>query len=187
VLSLFEDDHTLLIYLVELIPFWMGDILKPAGLAAPDYFMGLKYAVANLLLGIIPNSVFVGLLYLFLIFLFYAIVRRERIAFGLAWLFFSSVMILIFGVGEGSPWTWIMAPLVALAIVITISRFGLLAMMVFHVSFLVSFSTPMTADLSKPYASITAFHLVLLLALAIYGFKTSLAGQKIFRSLLPGD
>ena len=66
-------------------------------------------------------------------------------------------------------------------------RFGLLAMF-FTQFFVLMFNFfPITSDLSVWYAGGTTLCLVVGAALIIFGFKTSLAGQPLFRGSLGDD
>ncbi len=55
-------------------------------------------------------------------------------------------------------------------------------MISFHTFFHISFHDAITANVSSWYFGNAIFSAVVLLGLAIYGFYTSLAGQKIFEA-----
>jgi hypothetical protein len=66
-------------------------------------------------------------------------------------------------------------------------RFGLLAMF-FSQFFILMFNFfPITADLSAWHAGSTILSLFVASALILFGFKTSLAGQPLFRGALVDD
>jgi hypothetical protein len=65
--------------------------------------------------------------------------------------------------------------------VFTLHRFGLLALSVAMFVVLVLISFPVDIDLSTWYFSNIAFAWVAIVALAVYGFRTALAGQHIFK------
>jgi hypothetical protein len=62
------------------------------------------------------------------------------------------------------------------------ARFGLLALYSLLLFSHLSSSFPITSDFSSWYAGGTLFVFVVIMGLAIYGFHTSLAGQKIFET-----
>ena len=79
-------------------------------------------------------------------------------------------------------------PLVVLcaSLLLVVVRVGLLATMVFLFVGRLFFLVPMTFDMSKFYAPQALFGVLLLIAVALYGFWYSLAGQPILRNVL-GD
>jgi hypothetical protein len=83
----------------------------------------------------------------------------------------------------GHPWPGIV-PIVVIAtlVVVTVARLGLLAMIAFQLFFTLSFHLPTTSDLSSWYAQDTVLMVVLLAALAVYGYRISVAGQPLFRA-----
>ena len=92
-----------------------------------------------------------------------------------------SFLIMGLAFASGGHWTgWLGPALIAAIIVICIARFGLLATISFYVFFFLTFSNPITANVSSWYFGNTIFAAVVLLGLAVYGFYTSLAGEKIF-------
>jgi len=72
----------------------------------------------------------------------------------------------------------------AAAVVITVSRFGLLATIVYFLFFWLSFGYPVTLDLSNWYAGNSLFAIGVMVALSAYGCYTSLGGQKVFSGKL---
>ena len=116
---------------------------------------------------------------LFLLLLFVVVLRRERIAVMVLWLLLTVILALV------SEATWLMIPFTALwafLIVLTLIRFGLLALVsvVFFSHLLVFY--PITTEVTAWYALDFTIALVIAIALAAYGFYISLGGQK----LLPG-
>jgi hypothetical protein len=73
---------------------------------------------------------------------------------------------------------------IATLMVIAVFRFGLLTAIVWQFVFFLSVSYPLTADFSVWYAGRSIFALTLLVALAIYGARVSLGGQRMFKSRL---
>jgi hypothetical protein len=77
-------------------------------------------------------------------------------------------------------------PLVVLcaSLLLVVVRVGLLATMVFMFVGRLFFLVPMTFDMSKFYAPQALFGVLLLIAIAFYGFRYSLAGQPVLRNVL---
>jgi hypothetical protein len=71
--------------------------------------------------------------------------------------------------------------------VIAAMRFGLLAVMSLQLFFTLSFHYPVTGDFSSWYSGTTIFVVMILTALAVNGFYTSLAGQRLFRGQILQD
>jgi hypothetical protein len=62
-----------------------------------------------------------------------------------------------------------------------VARFGLLATIAFNLFFNLTFFYPLTSDVSVWYTSAAFLPVVVILALAIFGFYTSLGGQTVFK------
>ena len=67
-------------------------------------------------------------------------------------------------------------------ITLAAARFGLLALYSLLLFSYMSSGFPLTPDFSSWYAGSTLFVFVVIMGLAIYGFYTSLAGQRIFKA-----
>jgi uncharacterized membrane protein len=92
-------------------------------------------------------------------------------------------LILGLAFASGGHWiAWLWTGSIATIIVVCVSRFGLLAMVSFQVFFTLTLHNAISANISSWYFGNTIFAAVVLLGLAIYGFYTSLAGQKIFEA-----
>jgi len=118
-----------------------------------------------------------GFISLFLLLLFIVIMRSERLALFTLWLLVALLTTLISQVGL------IMSPFPALAaflLVFSLKRYGLLALIsaVFFSHLAVFY--PMTTELTAWYAFDFTISLVICIALAAYGFYTSLGGEKLF-------
>jgi len=66
-------------------------------------------------------------------------------------------------------------------------RFGLLALAISWFLFYLSFLMPITLTLSLWYAGRSAFVLLFLIALALYAFRSALAGRPIFGAIAVDD
>jgi hypothetical protein len=129
-------------------------------------------------------SIFLPFFSLFLLLLFVMVLRRERLAFGLLWLLLAIVNVLIGNVHA------LMIPLAALSaflVVFVLYRYGLLATAAaFFFAHLWVFY-PMTTELTAWYATDFLMALTICVALVIFGFYTSLAGQPLFSGKLLQD
>lgn len=113
---------------------------------------------------------------LFLLLLFVMVLRRERLAFGLLW-FLATVMNSL--IGRVHVKMTFLPALAAFLIVFVIYRYGLLAAVSAMFFFHLSIFYPMTTELTAWYATDFVIALVICLALAVYGFYISLAGQPL--------
>jgi serine/threonine protein kinase len=115
---------------------------------------------------------------LFLIFFFLVMLRKQ-------WLAASVVILLLAGIyamNDPNPWIgWPVNILFFGLMVFTMMQFGLLAVAaaLFVAVFLNQF--PLNTDLSVWYAGDTIFTVVTILAIALFGFRTALAGQPLFK------
>jgi hypothetical protein len=134
----------------------------------------------------IVSSVFVGFAFLFLLLLFYIVLRRQWLA-ALA-LFVVALVIEFSAFAASAPrFYWVASVGISLTITILVARFGLLATMVAQLFFFLTVEYPITTDFSAWYASSTIFAVVIVLGLAVYGFYSSLGGQPVFGGRLLSD
>ena len=118
-------------------------------------------------------------MFLFFLFLFRAVLRREWVA-GVAMVLFLPTLIFAL---TGSPFVLVMTMILNGATVFLITRLGLLAMVVsvaYQTCFLQSF--PLTTNTSAWYAGLSLLGILLMAAIAFYGFYTSLGGRPMFGS-----
>lgn len=78
------------------------------------------------------------------------------------------------------------AVVVALGLIVLI-RFGPLAVFVFNVYYILLSTLPVTINFSRWYIGRSLFLLVLLIGLAVYGFRAALAGRPVFGNLALED
>ena len=155
--------------------------LLPSGAAL---HIGIKQAVlsggrtmAGEALFLIDDILYKALGILFLIFLARTILRSQWLAAGAVTLALSGIIAL----NEPIPMIgWPVNILFFGIIVMTLMRRGLLRMVValFTTIFIGSF--PLVSDFSVWYASEIVFTVLAILILALYGFRTALAGQSLF-------
>ena len=162
--------------LADLVPQWFGYL--PAVpwfnegstplLGIRSFAHGLTYQIFAALV-----QAFIALFFLFLL---YIILRKEWLAALAAWSIVALAMSLNYETPAGVPF----ACLGALLIVWVLYRYGLLALIsaVFFFHLIIFF--PVTSEVSAWYAGDFVLALFISLALALFGFYTSLAGQSLF-------
>jgi serine/threonine-protein kinase len=150
--------------------------------AYPRGLFGIQYVPILLALQVL-NSLLLSATLMFLLLLLTIVTRRERVAVVLL-----GLILVPFFFGSGSVFVDIGVGAVISAVTLfVLLRFGMLAL-VFTQFFLLFFSFyPITSEVTAWYAGASAFAAVLGAALILYGFKSSLAGQPLFRSSLLND
>ena len=78
------------------------------------------------------------------------------------------------------------AAVFATTITVVMMRIGLIAAIVFWFGMGLLGNTPLTFEMSEFYAPQSVLGMLLVLAIAAYGFRYSIAGQSVFRDVL-GD
>ena len=123
-------------------------------------------------------AIFQSFIVLFFLLLLYMILRRERIAALVLWLIASTALSLTQESTAAIPFAFVAGAMV----VWLLYRYGLLALIVaiYFVHLLIFF--PITPDFSAWYATDFVLALLIALALAGFGFYTSLAGEPLFRT-----
>jgi hypothetical protein len=130
------------------------------------------------------NQLSAALLFSFIVIsvlLFLAMVTRNRkIAIGVSWLLFYVFVLL--QSGTPAALEFVLGLVMPTLLVVVLTRYGVLALVstVFFIHFSVFY--PVTTNLTAWYATSFILETLLLLAVALYGFRTSLAGQKVVRA-----
>jgi len=130
-----------------------------------------------------PQQIFAALfqafILLFLLLLIYIVLRRERLAVFVLWLIGAVALSLTQETLAGIPFAYLATAL----IVWVLYRYGLLALIVaiFFLHLMIFY--PITSDFSAWYAGDFVLALLFSLALVIFGFYTSLAGEPLFRGV----
>ncbi|MBV8858098.1 MAG: serine/threonine protein kinase [Acidobacteria bacterium] len=163
-----------------LAPGWLGLPPERPSLPAPEAFLGFRGLMgygADALLG----AVMPCLTLLFVALLLAGVLRKDWLVAVAGWLL---VGLLIYA---GRPLAfsylsleWLFALLEAALFVYVYARHGALAAMSTLFSAIILRVAPLTTDLSLWYAANGLSILLAGLALALYGFHTSLAGQPLF-------
>jgi hypothetical protein len=141
---------------------------------------GIRWT-AGAALEMFGSALFVVLLYLFLMFVLRALLRKT-------WLYTGVFILLAAGLesaGTSRPWVDVPLGLAVVAIMtFVLLRLGLLATIVAYAVPQILLNLPITLDSSSWYFGLSMIPIVLVAAVAIYGFRISLAGRKILRSEL---
>jgi serine/threonine-protein kinase len=170
--------HTLAIHMVTLILMSHND---SRGLNSGGDFGA--YGIQTLTAAFSSNivmSILLGFGFLFLLLLFYVLLRKEWLAAAAIWLVHASITYLAF-VSTGPPILGISSVIIATVYTVAVWRYGLVTTIALQLFFHLTFHNPITPDFSSWSAGTTIFSVVIIVALAIYGFYISLAGQPVFR------
>ena len=156
---------------------WLGDsTLLPSGEPA-SVKLGMGYFVQALETQL-NTPLLNQFLLLFLILLLSLIFRRDWLGFIAGWLVFTAALALLWG---GALPNWISAAVTAGLGIFVLYRYGLLAAM-FALLFLHMYiHFPVTTNFTAWYATGFVIDLIILLLLAFYALRTSLAGQPLTR------
>jgi len=132
----------------------------------------------------VSAGLFLAFFTVFMLLLFFVLLRRERLALIALWLLITLLSTLV------TQTNALMVPFVAsysVLLVFVLYRYGLLALaLAFFVSHLWVFF-PITSDFAAWYAFDFVIALAISVALAAYGFHMSLAGQSLFGGKLLDD
>ncbi|HWB98375.1 MAG TPA: hypothetical protein VG672_16805, partial [Bryobacteraceae bacterium] len=149
----------------------------PPMLISLQSLLGARYIVANLL-GNLSASTGMALFAFFSVFLLRVLVRNEWLAAALLILFFS----VFRGIQSDFPLVTGGLYVVVFALyAVFLLRFGLVPLIVaaLVVDFLINF--PITTNLGAWYIEPALFALLVVVAIAAYGFRTALAGRPLLR------
>jgi len=164
-------------YVLDALPFWFN-ISGLTPITSLVYSLGGPNRFLAVGLGLVLISVFITLATLFLLFLARVFLRKQWLAVGLTGIILT--MVNLGGTGENF---WVALPftilIVALSLIVLI-RFGLLALFVFNLYFFLLSLFPVTLDFSRWYIGRSLFLLLVLIGLAVYGFRAALAGRAAF-------
>jgi hypothetical protein len=157
-----------------LVPSWLGyPPARPE--SGPGWqLLGAQTIVADMAITVMLAPLF-WLALLFVLFLLRALLRKEWAA-AVAWVLLFSLLFPLRHDLVGSVGALIFS---SLAVVVMI-RFGLLAVVANFVVVNILQNYPLTTEGSAWYAGISLTGILVLAALALYGFYTSLGGRPVF-------
>ena len=139
--------------------------------------LGVRYEIAQML-QTVPGALLSTMIYFLMLFLLRVLLRKQWMA-GAAFVFIMSVVPAI---GSATIRLDIMeGALFFGGVAFVLLRFGLLAAIVAYVSYNMLGTFPPTLDLSAWYIGLVPIPLLAVALIAIYGFRTSLAGRPLFQ------
>jgi serine/threonine protein kinase len=157
-----------------LLPLF-GKLPPAPSVLVTDALNGVRYSLGALILYVLVYVLY-GLVVFFLLFLLRLVVKKEWIA---------AVIVVFLGAatntgGDYPMYTFFASALIWISILLILKRFGFLAMVVGLVVQNVLIVFPVTSHLSRWYASEALTGILAIAAIAVYGFRTSLAGKPLF-------
>jgi serine/threonine-protein kinase len=131
----------------------------------------------------------IPMLYLLQSFAVFLVIRREWLAWGVVWLFFTLVFTLpLLGPSPlGNVLAFAGWGLRIASLTVVLARFGLLVGAGFFFSGDMLSMVPLTADLSAWYAPHGIVMALVVIGLAFYAFVTATGGRRLFREGFFGD
>ena len=158
------------------VPSWLGHLPAQPFTGPYSQFLGARAIIASisyLLLGV-P---FLQLSTLFVLFLFRVLLRKQWAA-AIAWVLFFTVF---YSAGnQFTPISLVWNLIVNVVAVFLLIRFGLLVLVATWVFFGFLTNFPLTTQGSAWYSGISLAGILLMAAIAFYGFYTSLGGRPVF-------
>ncbi|HEX6085226.1 MAG TPA: serine/threonine-protein kinase [Thermoanaerobaculia bacterium] len=112
-----------------------------------------------------------------IVLFFTMLTRRRAVAVGLCWLLVYALFSL--NAADGSAAGYALAAIVPTLLMAVLVRFGVLALVSAMFFFHFSAFYPVTTELTAWYATSFILETIALLAVTLYGFRTSLAGQRV--------
>ena len=166
--------------LYHLAPGWFGLALQAFHPLTPETLRGAR-SFLPVLFGIAGFSIGTSLILCFLILLLRIVVRKQMLAAAVLTLVMTGAQ----ATGAGNPLINLTySGLGAAILIFTLTRFGLLALIVSTFLSTVLLQCPITLDASAWYAGAGLFGLLSVAALAAYGFTIALAGHPLLRGTL---
>jgi Protein kinase domain len=161
------------------VPSWLGYSPSQPMEGPKSAFLGARAIIAELAFSL-PADLFIPLTFLFVLFLFRALLRKEWAA-AVACVLFFSVFLALGGTDIPINFTrWLIVTGLSVFLLI---RFGLLALVAQGFFYgPLSNIFPLTTQMSSWYAGISLAGILLMAAMALYGFYTSLGGRPVLGS-----
>jgi serine/threonine-protein kinase len=171
-------------WLQDLAPGWLGRPPAQPDAVSLESLRGFAASTSQFL-SLSVDVVFLPMAMLMLLLLFRMMLRKPRIAAAAVVL----VLSLISSPGSDNFWLVLAMNVVQISLLLgLLLRFGVLACIAANfLTNLIGQYYPVTSDFSVWYAPATIFAFGVLIALALYAFRTSLAEQPAFRGRLMVD
>src|SRR5580693_4570409 len=147
-------------------------------LNSTDYLVGGRHALGAALYQI-PGAIQGTLLFFFILFVLRVLLRKEWLAAAVFVAIWTTLKTL------GSDYPWIEGPawtLIYAVAAMVVFRFGFVALAVGLFVTDMLLNVPLTFDFSSWYANSTLLPLLIVAALALWGFYNALAGQKLWKT-----
>jgi Protein kinase domain len=155
---------------------WLGYPPPPLDSGPQWEFLGARTIVADVGLALIYGTIFF-LASLFILFLLRALLRKEWAA-ALAWILLFTLFAAAFN--RFDPVVSVGALIFSSLAVFVLIRFGLLALVANSMVHYILENFPLTTHGSAWYSGISLAGILLIAAMACYGFYTSLGGRPVF-------
>jgi hypothetical protein len=169
--------------------FWLGDLPPGPMERGPQWqFLGARATIANMS-NSLNISIVLSFAFLFVLFLFRALLRKEwaaAVAFVLFFTVFFNSPVLFAG-GRPAAIALVIGLILNSLSVFLLIRLGLLALVVSVVFGFCFLSLPLTIQGSAWYAGISLTGILLMAAITFYGFYTSLGGRPVFGAAVLED
>lgn len=168
-----------------------GTLISEAATGAPApprlwnavHLFGLHHSLSSLL-RIIPNSLQGAMSATFAFVVLLALIRSRTITISL--IAFLFVGVIVSESGDDEPLlTAAFAVLLAGPVLYAFIRCGLLTLATALATNQILQLTPLTLDLTRPYAAASALSIIVVLAASAYAFSSSRAGDGLLRRLVP--
>jgi hypothetical protein len=139
--------------------------------------LGVRHEIAEML-NAVPDALSSSMIFFFMLFLLRVLLRKQWIAATA----FVAIMSVIPAIGSPTPWVDIPENALLFGVLaFVLLRFGLLASIVAFTSLDLLSACPPTLDLSAWYIGLMPIPLLAVASIAVYGFRTSLAGRPLFQ------
>ena len=155
---------------------WLGYPPPQPSSGPQSLLLGARMIVANVALALI-FALFFWLTALFVLFLLRALLRKEWAA-AVAWVLLYTVFTA--ASRQLAPEVLVGTMIFFALAVFVLIRFGLLTLVANFIVYYILQNFPLTTQGSAWYAGISLAGILLIAALALYGFYTSLGGQPVF-------
>jgi Protein kinase domain len=162
--------------LAWIAPSWLGYLPRPPMSAPELQLLGARAMISDISVSL-GTTFFVPFIFLIILIVFRALLRKEWLAA------FAFVLLFALFNSEGwqtSPLVWIVLLTVWGLTVFAMIRFGVLAIMVQGIFQNILWAYPLTTQASAWYAGIGLAAILLMAAVAFYGFYASLGGRPAF-------
>jgi len=160
------------------VPSWFGHP-PPQPYSGPHWqFLGARTITASISTKVILE-LFISLLFLFLLFLLRALLRKQWAA-AIVYVLVTAIFYAMGNQAVYAPVVLVSGLIASALTVFLLIRFGLLAVVAAGVFNDILGSFPLTTQMSSWYAGISLAGILLMAAIALYAFYTSLGGRPVF-------